>query len=336
MANTSTTPKDPTGAERSRRYRARKREQGCALSRANRDPATVTAAPAARPLRAAVDRDASVTPSVTAPPVTVPTARPALLATTVVLIGLITAAVGLYLNASFLWSFGRTSEAGTVLAVIGLVTDAVTLVLPCVTAGLLARRRYVLAVMALMVYLLAVTSTALTSLGFASTNVGDAVTGRAAAVQQRAAMIEDIERLKAERANLQFVPTTEQAVTAAAIARDQECGRVGDNCRRRVAELAAMLQAKALTDKAAEIEARLVTLSAKLDNTPALVTADPQTSGAVAVITWISRGAITPRAADIEIVRLLGVAMMPILGGFLLAFGMALMRPAVPRRRSAT
>jgi len=95
-----------------------------------------------------------------------------------------------------------------------------------------------------------------------------------------------------------------------------------------------MLQAKALTDKAAEIEARVATLSAKLDKTPALVTADPQTSGALAVINWISRGAITPGAADIEMVRLLGVTMMPILGGLLIAFGMALVHPAVPRRPS--
>jgi hypothetical protein len=65
------------------------------------------------------------------------------------------------------------------------------------------------------------------------------------------------------------------------------------------------------------------------------VSADPQTSGAVAVITWISRGAVTPGTADIEMVRLLGVAMMPILGGLLIASGMALVHPAVPRRRSA-
>jgi hypothetical protein len=329
MADTSNAPKDPTGAERARRYRARKREQRRALAPVSRDTATVTAAKAARLPLAAIDRDARVTPSVAATPVTV-TARPALLAATVFLLGLTTAAVGLYLNASFLWSFGRTSQAGAVLAVISLVTDAVTLVQPCVTAGLWARRRYVLAVTALAAYLLAVTMTALTSLGFASTNVGDAVTERAAAVQQRAGMLEDIERLKAERTSLQIAPTTEQAVTAATIARDQECGRVGENCRRRVAELTALLQAKALTDKATEIDSRIAALSAKLDHTPALASADPQTSGAVAVITWLSRGAIAPAAADIENVRLLGVATMPILGGLLISFAMALTQPAVP------
>jgi hypothetical protein len=336
MAKTSKAPKDPTAAQRARRYRARKREQRHALASVNRDVTTVTAGqPAALP-QAAIDRDACVTPSVTSASVTVPTTRPALLAVPVSLLGLITAAVGMYLNATFLWSFGRTSEAGAVLAVIGLVTDAATLVLPCVTTGLWARQRYVLAVTALALYVLAVPMTLLASLGFASTNVGDAVTGRAAAVQQRAESLEEIERLKTERARLQFAPATEQAVAAATIARDQECGRVGDNCRRRVAELAAVLQAKALTDKAAEIDTRIATLSRKLDNTPALAIADPQISGAVAVITWMTRGAIAPAAADIEIIRLLGVATMPVLGGLLIAFAMALMQPAVQwRRRSA-
>src|SRR5262245_24687272 len=139
MGNTSTTPKDPTGAERARRYRARKREQRCALAPASRNSAAVTAAEATRPLLAAIDRDASVTSSMPAAPVTVPAGRASLLPVTVGLLGLVTAAVGLYLNASFLWSFGRTSEAGAVLAVIGLVTDAVTLVLPCVMVGLWAR-----------------------------------------------------------------------------------------------------------------------------------------------------------------------------------------------------
>lgn len=176
--------------------------------------------------------------------------------------------------------------------------------------------------------------TALTSLGFASTNIGEAVTGRGAAIHQRASLLEDVERLKAERVSLPpFTPTSEQAVTAATIARDQECGRVGDNCRRRVAELAAVLQAKALTDKAAEIDGRIAALSVKLANTPAVASADPQVDGAVAVLAWLSRGVIARVAADIGMVRLIGVATMPILGGLLIAFAMALAQPVVPWRR---
>src|SRR5262249_51397798 len=63
------------------------------------------------------------------------------LALTVFGIGLLTAAVGLYLNASFLWTFGRTSEAGLVLAIVGLVTDTVTLVLPSTVMALWQQSR---------------------------------------------------------------------------------------------------------------------------------------------------------------------------------------------------
>src|SRR5262249_44854004 len=68
------------------------------------------------------------------------------LAVTVFGIGLLTAAVGLYLNASFLWKFGRTSEAGLVLAIVGLVTDTVTLVLPATVMALWQQSRRGLAV----------------------------------------------------------------------------------------------------------------------------------------------------------------------------------------------
>jgi hypothetical protein len=57
---------------------------------------------------------------------------------------------------------------------------------------------------------------------------------------------------KAERAGLAgFTPTSAQAVAAAEIARNQECGRVGPNCRARVAELSTALRDRALTERAA-------------------------------------------------------------------------------------
>jgi hypothetical protein len=316
MTDTTIRVKDPTAAERARRYRERKRALVPVTP-------TVTAVTVPKPSRIEAGRAARVT---LMPPADRP--RFNLLAAVVLLLGLATAAIGLWLNASFLWAFGRTSEAGIVLAVIGLVTDAVTLVLPSVTAGLWQRHRYALAVTALAVYFLAVTMTVLTSLGFASTNIGDAVTGRGAAADQRAAIANDVARLGAERAALQFTPTTAEAVTAATVARDQECGRVGDNCRRRVAELAGVLQAKALTDRAATIDASIAALAAKLAGLPAVASADPQIESAVAVIAWLSRGLVTPSAADLEMVRLLGVAIIPILGGLLIAFAMGLAQPA--------
>ena len=254
-------------------------------------------------------------------------ARAPFLAAAVFLLGLVAAAVGLWLNASFLWTFGRTTEAGIVLAVIGLVTDAVTLIMPCVIAALWLRDRHAFAITAVTVYLLAVAMTALTSLGFANQNIGDAVTGRRAAVLQRTAIHEDIGRLKAERSSLHLVPASEAGVTAATIARDQECGRVGPNCRQRVAELAATLKDKALTDRAAELDGKIAALEVRLASLPTIASADPQIDGAVAVITWLSRSIVTPTTGDIEMVRLIGVAAIPVLAGLMLAFAMALAQP---------
>jgi hypothetical protein len=294
-------PKADANAKRQRKYRARQRK-----SRIKDAAPTVTRA---------------VTPTVT---------RPTVLIAAAFMLGAVTAAVGLYLNASFLWAFGRTSDAAMVLGTIGIVTDAMTLLLPAVAAALWARRRFLLTGLALAVYLAAVVMTALTAIGFASTHIGDALAGRGAAVQQRAVLIEDAARLKAERASLRFAPTTEQAVAAATVARDQECGRVGPNCRQRVAELASALRDKALTDRAAELDGKIMALAAKLAGLPTVALADPQIEGAVAVIGWASRGTIAPSAADMEMVRLFGMALMPILGGLLIAFAMGLAPP--PRR----
>src|SRR5262249_5557751 len=153
-------------------------------------------------------------------------------------LGLVVAAVGLWLNARFAAHFGQTFEASATLAVIGLTIDAATMLLPAVIAALWMRHRIVLALAAVPVYGLALTMTAISALGFASQNIGDALAGRTAATNDRAALAADAARLRAERVALVFVPTTQDAVNAATTARDQECGKVGENCRKRVLELA--------------------------------------------------------------------------------------------------
>jgi hypothetical protein len=65
-----------------------------------------------------------------------------------------------------------------------------------------------------------------------------------------------------------------------------------------------------------------------------VASADPQVEAATAVIVWLSRGFIAPSTGDIEMLRLLGVAMMPILGGLLIAFAVGLGQPVHSGRRS--
>ena len=263
---------------------------------------------------------------VTSPPAGRATSRA--LAMTVFGIGLVTAAVGLYLNASFLWKFGRSSEAGLVLAVVGLVTDTVTLVLPATVMVLWQQSRRTLAVIGCVMYAIAVLMTLLTAVGFAATNIEDAIAGRGAATAQRRALIEEINYLKSERARLIFMPTDQSAVVAAEVARDQECGRVGPNCRQRVAELGAVLRDKAAADRAAEIDARIAQAETTLIALPVLAAADPQTEAARAAVAWLSHGNLTASAEDIRMTRVLGIAAVLFMAGLLLALGTALRQPS--------
>jgi hypothetical protein len=243
-------------------------------------------------------------------------------------VGLLTAAVELYLNASFLWRFGRTSEAGLVLATVGLVTDTVTLVLPATVMALWQQSRRGLALAGCCMYAIAVAMTLLTAVGFAATNIDDAVAGRDAVAESRAAVIDEIARLKSERSRLVFLPADESGVAAAERARDQECGRVGPNCRQRVAELNAVLRDKAAAERAADIDARIAEEEAALSALPALASTDPQTEAARAAIMWLSGGHVSASAEDIRMSRVVGIAAVLFMAGLLLAFGTALRQPA--------
>jgi len=92
-----------------------------------------------------------------------------------------------------------------VLAVVGLVTDTITLVLPATVMVLWQQSRRALAL----------TMTLLTAVGFAATNIDDAIAGRGAATAQRETLRDEIDRLKSERDGLVFIPTDRSAVAAA-------------------------------------------------------------------------------------------------------------------------
>jgi len=318
--------KDRTGAERSRRYRARKRAQNGALGPVERGATAiaVTAVPA-------VNQDASVTPNVT-----VLSARrsvaPRVVAVAVAILATILVIVGFYVNSAFLFAFGHSTEAGLLLAALGLTIDGLTLVLPSAVTLLWRQGRHACAITTGGVTVMAFAMTLLTTTGFVSTQVGDAVTGRNAIASQRAAIVEDLARLKAARAGLQFTPTAERAVTAAEKARDQECGRVGPNCRERVAELNAALRNKALTERALELDAGITTLTAKLANLPAIATADPQIEGATTLVTWLTAGKLALTGHDIAMVRTFGLTVTPALAGLLFALALVLWQPGAHGR----
>jgi hypothetical protein len=245
------------------------------------------------------------------------------LAAVVFLIGLVAGGLGLYLNWIFLLTFGW------VFAATGLLIDAMALALLPAASKLLVSGRRALATVTFAVYLGAVAVVVMNALGYAHQYIGDAVSGRGASIDERASLVQEIARLKTERENLAaFTPTTAEAVTAATVARNQECGRVGENCRRRVAELAAAQRDKDLTDRAVELDGKVAASSARLKSMPVVASADPQVDAAMRVIPWLTRGYVTLAAADLEMIRLLGIALPTILGGLMITIAMALAQPA--------
>jgi chorismate mutase len=157
-----------------------------------------------------------------------------------------------------------------------------------------------------------------------------------ASIDERAAVVQAIGKLKHERDGLIFTPTTQAAVDDARAAVAKECGKVGINCRTREDALKALNVEHGKTERANEIARELKTLDSRLASLPVLAKADSQVDAALRVIPWLTRGHVTPAPGDIEMIRLLGVALPTISGGLLIAIAMALVQPAGGKRRQAT
>jgi len=71
---------------------------------------------------------------------------------------------------------------------------------------------------------------AVATAGFTSQSLGDHAAGRASVIEQAADLLR----------NTLSVAAAKMAVASAMQARDQECGKVGPNCRQRVAEAQSM------------------------------------------------------------------------------------------------
>jgi hypothetical protein len=84
---------------------------------------------------------------------------------------------------------------------------------------------------------------------------------------------------------------------------------------------------KAATDQAAALDARLRENQAALNTVTVVAIADPQIEGAINFISWISGGRIVPSAADLNMLRTLGLAALPMLAGLFFPLALALREP---------
>jgi hypothetical protein len=122
-------------------------------------------------------------------------------------------------------------------------------------------------------------------IGFASINIADVTASRAAIVTPAVTMARD-------------------ALSDAVQARDRECrGGVGRFCRQREEQV---------TSRENELTQAMAAVAQ---------TADPHTVAAMRLIAWISAGKVTPSEADLAMLRLLLLALLPQIGGILIMVG---------------
>jgi len=192
---------------------------------------------------------------------------------------------GITMNGWFARSLGSSEVASWLFLAIGAAADLVALAMPSCAAGLWRGGHRVTSLVGWAVWLMTFVFAVTSGIGFASTNITEVTLARASRVTPA-------------------VVTAQSALADAMAARDRECkGGVGKFCRER---------------EAAVVERRQILDSAM---TAVEQTADPQTSAAIKVVSWVSHGALRPAAEDFAMLRLVLLALLPQIGGILLMVG---------------
>jgi hypothetical protein len=192
---------------------------------------------------------------------------------------------GITMNGWFARSLGSSDVASWLFLAIGAAADLVALAMPSCAAGLWRSGHRATSLVGWAVWLMTFVFAVTSGIGFASTNIADVTLARASRVTPA-------------------IVTAQSALADAMAARDRECkGGVGKFCRER---------------EAAVMERRQILDSAM---TSVEQTADPQTSAAIRVVSWVSHGALRPAADDFVMLRLILLALLPQIGGILLMIG---------------
>lgn len=303
MIDATISIKDPTAAERARRYRARKREVAQNNLPAVRDQTSVTAG--ADPVTPS--RPDSVTVTAAYPqPIHRPVARWTAGAVFLVAIAVAIATLALFVNGQTGWHFGTTPFAAVTFAGLSLAADLLAVVLPTTAAALWCGRHRLLATAAWAVWTVAAGMATLASLGFAELHIGDTAAGRQSVITASASLAtQRQERIEAARL----------AATLATKAREAECAKRGPLCRDRE------------SDERAALAGLNSAVAAPVPAVAPIAGSDPQVTAALRLTTWAG---FRLTGDDIVNLRLALMALLPNLAGLLLAFAIALCQPSRP------
>ena len=189
--------------------------------------------------------------------------------------------VTLGINATFAFDRASTLPDKILMAVLGIILEAMLFYLPSQASSLSTQRRWVSCGFASILCVFLFASGLMASLGFASHNLIEVTT------------------IRAERIT-PAISDAQSNVNAISASRDAECQKRGPLCRQ-------------LEKDATEARARLTDERNKVS-----VTADPQTTMAAKLIAWVSLERFHPSADDFAMLRLFLLTLLPQLGGLVL------------------
>jgi hypothetical protein len=280
--------------------------------------------------------EATLAPALRAPvPVMHAVARPiarralTLPAAVLFIIALGLGGIGLVVNARFAASFGQSDEAATILAMIGLCVDGLSMILPVVSCQLWARGARMAAVLAWCIWPFVVCVSILAALGFAATNITDTLGARAKAISEAAGVRTNVDRLRTERAIISETRSVNELETEverdrALVKREvwvatRACHDV--TVRESAVACATVMATRQALSTAAhrdDIEAKLRVAESAANSAPSISSADPQAEMAAEILDWITGSRLKMRPRDIARLRAIVLALAPSFSGLVL------------------
>jgi hypothetical protein len=250
-----------------------------------------------------------------------------------VTVGAVAAAIAWYgvrLNAWYGGTLGKTSEAQELFAGGSVCVDLLAILLPDRMVAFWVERRFGLATVALLMWLVTVGMAVLASAGFAGVNIADTSAARAKAAAESTGLSGRIERLRTERA---AITETRSTGSIEAALRDLQirfsvAWRATQNCTNgdphalvcaAARKLQGALEAARHRD---ELEQSLTRSEARLAALPPIGAADPQADATARLLRWLTHGALSVSPDDVGNARLLAMVVWPQLAG--IAFMLAL------------
>jgi hypothetical protein len=249
-------------------------------------------------------------------------------------VGAVAAAIAWYgvrLNAWYGGTLGKTSEAQELFAGGSVCVDLLAILLPDRMVAFWVERRFGLATVALLMWLVTVAMAVLASAGFAGVNIADTSAARAKAAAEAAGLSGRIERLRTERAAITETrsPGSIEVALRDLQVRFSVAWRATQNCTNgdphalvcaAARKLQSALEAARHRD---ELEQSLTRSEARLAALPPIGAADPQADATARLLRWLSHGALSVSPDDVGNARLLAMVVWPQLAGIAFMLAMA-------------